>query len=112
MLQPPSRRDVIKSAVGLPLVCASTVQAAAPPPEGITPALLAAATKEGELSWYTSADLQLAEKVGKSFEQKFSGIRVRVERAGGERIFTRVAQECASGLRIVDAVITGDAAHS
>ena len=111
MLQSPSRRDVIKSAVALPLVCASTVRAAAPPPEGITPALLAAATKEGELSWYTSADLQLAEKVGKSFEQKFSGIRVRVERAGGERIFARVAQEYASGLRIADAVSTGDAAQ-
>jgi iron(III) transport system substrate-binding protein len=49
--------------------------------------------------------------VGKSFEQKFPGIRVRVERAGGERIFARVAQEYASGLRIADAVSTGDAAQ-
>jgi hypothetical protein len=32
------------------------------------------------LTWYTSADLQLAEKVGKAFEQKFPGIRARVER--------------------------------
>ena len=79
--------------------------------KAITPALIAAATKEGELTWYTSADLQLAEKVGKSFEQKFPGIRVRVERAGGERIFARVAQEYASGLHIADAVSTGDAAQ-
>jgi iron(III) transport system substrate-binding protein len=106
-----SRRDVLKSAAVLPLVYAAPVRAAAPPAQGVTPALIAAATKDGELSWYTSADLQLAEKVGKSFEQKFPGIRVRVERAGGERIFARVAQEYASGLRIADAVSTGDAAQ-
>jgi iron(III) transport system substrate-binding protein len=106
-----SRRDVLKSAAVLPLVYAAPVRAAAPPAQGVTPALIAAATKDGELSWYTSADLQLAEKVGKSFEQKFPGIRVRVERAGGERIFARVAQEYASGLRMADAVSTGDAAQ-
>jgi iron(III) transport system substrate-binding protein len=107
----PSRRDMLKAAAALPLVYASPVRAAAPPAQGITPGLIGAATKEGELSWYTSADLQLAEKVGKSFEQKFPGIRARVERAGGERIFARVAQEYASGLRIADAVSTGDAAQ-
>ena len=48
-------------------------------------------------------------KVGKAFEQKFPGIRVRVERAGAERIFSRVAQENASGLHVAGAV-TGDAA--
>ena len=79
--------------------------------QAITPALIAAATKEGQLTWYTSADLQLAEKVGKAFEQKFPGIRARVERAGGERIFSRVAQEYASGLHVADAVSTGDAAQ-
>ena len=73
--------------------------------------MIAAATKEGQLPWYTSANLQLAEKVGKAFEQKFPGIRVRVERAGGERIFSRVAQENALGLHIADAVSTGDAAQ-
>jgi iron(III) transport system substrate-binding protein len=94
----------------LPLVYATPLRAA-PPAESITPALIAAATKEGQLPWYTSANLQLAEKVGKAFEQKFPGIRVRVERAGGERIFSRVAQENALGLHIADAVSTGDAAQ-
>lgn len=107
----PSRRDVVKGAAALPLVCASPLCAAAPPAETITPALIAAATKEGQVTWYTSADLQLAEKVGKAFEQKFPGIRARVERAGGERIFSRVAQEKASGLHVADAVSTGDAAQ-
>jgi len=106
-----SRRKILKAAAALPLVYAAPLRAAPPPAEAITPALIAAAIKEGQLTWYTSADLQLAEKVGKVFEQKFTGIRVRVERAGGERIFSRVAQENASGLHVADAVSTGDAAQ-
>ena len=107
----PSRRTVLKSAAALPLLCATPVRAAGPAPEAVTPALITAATKEGQVTWYTSADLQLAEKVGKAFEQKFPGIRARVERAGGERIFSRVAQEYAAGLHVPDAVSTGDAAQ-
>ena len=106
-----TRRTLLKSAAALPLVYASPLRAAAPPAETITPALIATAAKEGQLTWYTSADLQLAEKVGKAFEQKFPGIRARVERAGGERIFSRVAQEYASGLHVADTVSTGDAAQ-
>lgn len=107
----PSRRTILKSAAALSLVYAAPLRAAGPAPDAITPALIAAATKEGQVTWYTSADLQLAEKVGKAFEQKFPGIRTRVERAGGERIFSRVAQEYAAGLHVPDAVSTGDAAQ-
>ena len=106
-----SRRDILKGAAALPLAYATPVRAAPPPAEAITPALVAAAAKEGQVTWYTSADLQLAEKVGKAFEQKFSGIHARVERAGGERIFSRVAQEYAAGIHVPDAVSTGDAAQ-
>ena len=59
-----TRRTLLKSAAALPLVYASPLRAAAPPAETVTPALIAAAAKEGQLTWYTSADLQLAEKVG------------------------------------------------
>ena len=107
----PSRRTILKSAAAMSLVYATPLRAAAPLAQAVTPALVAAATKEGQITWYTSADLQLAEKVGKAFEQKFSGIRARVERAGGERIFSRVAQEYAAGLHVPDAVSTGDAAQ-
>jgi iron(III) transport system substrate-binding protein len=55
--------------------------------------------------------LRLAQLVGKVLEQKFPGVAVRVEWAGGERIFTRVGQEYASGIHVVDAVSTGDAAQ-
>ncbi|HYC18070.1 MAG TPA: extracellular solute-binding protein [Pseudolabrys sp.] len=106
-----SRRDILKGAAALPLVYATPVCAAPPPAEAITPALIAAAAKEGQVTWYTSADLQLAEKVGKAFEQKFPAIHARVERAGGERIFSRVAQEYAAGIHVPDAVSTGDAAQ-
>jgi iron(III) transport system substrate-binding protein len=110
-VQHPSRRTILKAAAALPLLYATPLRAAAPPAQAITPALTAAATKEGQVTWYTSADLQLAEKVGKAFEQKFPGIRARVERAGGERIFSRVTQEYAAGLHVPDAVSTGDAAQ-
>jgi iron(III) transport system substrate-binding protein len=106
-----SRRTILKSAAALSLVSATPLRAAPPPAETMTPALVAAATKEGRVTWYTSADLQLAEKVGKAFEQKFPGITAKVERAGGERIFSRVAQEYAAGLHVPDAVSTGDAAQ-
>lgn len=111
MQKQPSRRDILRAASALPLAYAVPARAAAPAEEAITPALIAAATKEAQVTWYTSADLQLAEKVGKAFEQKFPGIRARVERAGGERIFSRIAQEYATGLRVADAVSTGDAAQ-
>jgi iron(III) transport system substrate-binding protein len=101
-----SRRELLKASAAF----AAPARAAAPAAEAITPALIAAAKKEGLVVWYTSADLQLAELVGKTFEKKF-GITARVERAGGERIFTRVAQEYAAGIHTVDAVSTGDAAQ-
>src|SRR5450631_14564 len=107
-----SRRDILKASVALPLSAFATpARAAAPPPQTITPALIAAAKQEGAVVWYTSADLQLAQLVGQAFEQKFPGVAVRVERAGGERIFTRIGQEYASGIHAVDAVSTGDAAQ-
>jgi iron(III) transport system substrate-binding protein len=106
-----SRRDILKASAALSVTAFATrVLAAAPPAEAITPALIAAATREGALVWYTSADLQLAEKIAKAFEQKFPGIVARVERAGAERIFTRVGQEYSAGIHKVDAANTGDAA--
>ena len=78
----PSRRTILKSAAALSLVYAAPLRAAATrTADAITPALIAAATKEGQVDLVYVADLQLAEKVGKAFEQKFPGIRD----AGGAR---------------------------
>ena len=78
-----SRRDVLKGSTALAVgaVFASPVRAAPPPAEAITPALIEAAKKEGKVVFYTAMDLQFAERLGKTFEQKFPGITVRVERS-------------------------------
>src|SRR5205823_14928338 len=79
-----SRRDVLKAstaiAAGAVIGRAGEVRAAAAEP--ITPALVEAARKEGKLAFYTAMDLPVAEKFAKTFEAKFSGITVRVERSG------------------------------
>jgi iron(III) transport system substrate-binding protein len=56
-------------------------------------------------------DLQLAERLGRTFEQKHPGIAVRVERSGAERVFQRIDQEYRSNIRAVDVVNTADQAH-
>src|SRR5262247_3982697 len=111
-MRKPSRRDVLKGAGAAGLaVFASPIRAAAPPAEPITPALIEAARKEGKVVWYTSIDLSAAERVAKSFEAKFPGIPVRVERNGAERLFQRIGQEYSSNIYTVDVVNTSDASH-
>jgi iron(III) transport system substrate-binding protein len=108
-----SRRDVLKASVAVAAgTFASSVRAAAPEPSAITPELIAAAKKEGRVAFYTAVDLPVAERVAKAFEAKFPGIAVRVERTGAERLFQRIGQEMASGIRAVDVVNSSDAAHS
>jgi iron(III) transport system substrate-binding protein len=92
-------------------VYAEPLRAAAPPAEPVTPALIAAAKKEGKVVHYTSVDLPLAERVAKAFEAKYPGIAVRVERTGAERVFTRIAQEQSSHIYACDVVQSSDAAH-
>src|SRR5574341_2222526 len=110
---PFSRRDILKgsTAVAAGAVFASPVKAAPPPPTAITPALIEAAKKEGKVVYYTSIDLPVAEKIAKSFEAKFPGITVRVERTGAERLFQRISQEYGSRIHAADAVNSSDAAH-
>ncbi len=108
-----SRRGLLKGSGALLAGAAfsTRVMAAAPPPEPITPTLIEAAKKEGKVSYYTSTDLPVAEKLAKAFEAKYSGIAVRVERTGAERVFQRIGQEYASNIHAVDVVNSSDAAH-
>src|ERR1700760_1726664 len=108
-----TRRDVLKGTAALAAgtVYASPLRAASPPPTAITPALIEAAKKEGRVLYYTSIDLPLAEKIAKSFEAKFPGIAVRVERTGAERVFQRIGQEYSSNIHAVDVVNSSDASH-
>jgi iron(III) transport system substrate-binding protein len=66
---------------------------------------------EGTVAYYTSMELQSAERVARAFEAKYEGIKVRVERSGAERNFQRIGQEYASGIRVVDVVNSSDASH-
>jgi iron(III) transport system substrate-binding protein len=109
-----SRRKVLQATSALAAATAlpsTRVLSAAPPASAVTPQLIEAAKKEGKVVWYTSVDLPLAEKVAKSFEAKYPGISVRVERTGAERVFQRIAQEYGSNIRAVDVANSSDAAH-
>jgi iron(III) transport system substrate-binding protein len=108
-----SRRDVLRGAgvVVAGSALSTRVMASAPPPEPITQALIDAAKKEGQIAYYTSTDLPVAEKVAKAFEAKYPGISVRVERSGAERVFQRIGQEYSSNIHAVDVVNSSDAAH-
>src|SRR5712672_4150950 len=106
---PFSRRDLLKGSVAVAAsVSASPVCAQAPAPQTIAPALIHAAKRESKLVFYTAMDLHFAERLGKTFEARFPGIAVRVERSGAERIFQRIAQEQGSGINAVDVANSTD----
>src|SRR5882724_11389227 len=108
-----SRRDVLRvsaaSAAGV--LFAEPLRAAAPPAAEVTPALIEAAKREGKVSFYTALELSTGERLAKTFEAKYPGISVRVERSGAERIFQRIAQEQGSGISAVDVANSTDPAH-
>jgi iron(III) transport system substrate-binding protein len=108
-----SRRDALKVAGGWLAGSALSTRALAQAPaaEPVTPALIEAAKKEGQVVYYTSTDLPVAEKLARSFEAKYPGISVRVERTGAERVFQRIGQEYSSNIHAVDVVNSSDAAH-
>jgi iron(III) transport system substrate-binding protein len=106
-----SRRDVLKGSLALGTVFASPARAQAPPPEAITPQLVEAAKKEAKVVVYSAMDLPVGEKLGKAFEAQYPGIQVQIERSGSERLFQRIDQEFASGIRAADVVNSSDASH-
>src|SRR3954467_5020990 len=108
-----SRRDMLKasaiSATGL--MFAEPLRAAAPPPSEVTPALIEAARKEGKVSFYSALELNVAERLGKTFEAKYPGMAVGGGPSGGERFFQGIAQEQASRINAVDVANSTDPAH-
>ena len=108
------RRAVI---AGIAIALAACGQRAAQAPEtaagpySVTPELIAAAKAEGVVSYYSSLDLVVAERLAAAFEAKYPGIDVSVERAGSERVFQRIGQEYAAGIYNADVTDTSDAVH-
>jgi len=76
-----------------------------------TPAMVAAAEKEGKVVWYTSVDVKVAEAVAKAFRTENPKIQIEVERSGSERVFQRIGQELQAGIKNVDVVNSSDASH-
>jgi len=108
-----SRRDVLigSSALAVGTVFSTRVMSAAPPAVAVTPDLIAAAQKEGKLVWYTSIDLKVSEAIAKTFEAKYPGVAVKVERTGAERLLQRIGQEYGSNIHSVDVANSSDASH-
>jgi len=76
-----------------------------------TPAMVAAAEKEGKVVWYSSVDVKVGEATAKAFRAQYPKIDIEVERAGSERIFQRINQEYQSNIKNVDVVNSSDASH-
>ena len=105
-----SRRGFL-AATGALLGSVPAALRAAPPVAKITPDLLAAALKEGKVSYYTSNDLTLATTTSQRFEAKYPGIKVQLERSGAERNYQRISQEYASNIKAVDVVSSSDCSY-
>ena len=99
----------VLSIVGALLPLGASAQA--PAPYDATPQLIAAAVKEGKVVWYSATDVLVAEKLARSFEAKYPGIKVQVERAGAERLFQRINQEYGARIHTPDVIETSDAVH-
>ena len=76
-----------------------------------TPAMVAAAEKEGKVVWYTSVDVKVAEGLAKVFREQYPKIQLDVERSGSERVFQRINQEYQANIKNVDVVNSSDASH-
>jgi iron(III) transport system substrate-binding protein len=94
----------ILAAVVAALVCAGTARAA-------DKVDLAAAKKEGKVSWYTSTPIKTAQAIADLFE-KDTGVHVELFRSGGSAILRRFMQEHSSGLNAADVMTTSDPANS
>src|SRR6476660_2246575 len=76
-----------------------------------TPAMQAAAEKEGKVVWYSSVDVKVAEGIKKAFMAQYPKIDMEVERSGSERVFQRINQEYQANIKNVDVVNSSDASH-
>jgi iron(III) transport system substrate-binding protein len=101
----------MKQVAALMICAALAATAGAAVAQETTPAMVAAAAKEGKAVWYTSVDVKVAEAVAKAFRAEYPNIDVEVERSGSERVFQRINQEYQSGIKNVDVVNSSDASH-
>jgi len=70
---------------------------------------MAAAKKEGKVSWYTSTPVKTAQAIAKAFEAD-TGIRVELFRSGGSAVLSRFMQEYDAKRVAADVLTTSDPA--
>jgi iron(III) transport system substrate-binding protein len=99
-----ARQTVAAVAMALALVAPALAQET-------TPAMIAAAAREGKVVWYTSVDVKVSEAIAKAFRAEYPSIAIEVERSGSERVLQRINQEYQSGIKNVDVVNSSDASH-
>jgi iron(III) transport system substrate-binding protein len=98
-------RVVGAAVVGLALVCGSPSFG-----QGFTPdpVDIAAAKKEGTVSWYTSTPVAPAQALANKFQAE-TGIRVQVLRTGGSAVLRRIQSEIKAGKPGADLLTFSDA---
>jgi len=106
----PTRRDVL-TLLGAGALAAAVPPALADEASPVTPDLVEAAKREGQVMFLSAADVLLMQKIVAAFQAKYPGIKVDAQRTGSERIFQRLDQEYGSDIHVVDVVESSDAAH-
>src|SRR5687768_866262 len=92
----------------LVLLCAATAFAQAPrfTPDAVD---LAAAKKEGNVTWYTSTPVETAQKIATLFQTQ-TGIKVELFRSGGSAVLRRFMQEIDARRVVADVMTISDPA--
>jgi iron(III) transport system substrate-binding protein len=90
------------------LLCAATAFAQAPrfTPDAVD---LAAAKKEGNVTWYTSTPVETAQKIATLFQTQ-TGIKVELFRSGGSAVLRRFMQEIDARRVVADVMTISDPA--
>lgn len=70
---------------------------------GITPEILAAAKKEGNLTYYTAVELPIAQQFKAAFEKTY-GITVNILRMSSSTLFNRAVPEFDTGVNAADVI--------
>lgn len=115
------RFGVLGIGAALSAVMVACSSAAAPSPttaskpaaaaSGASKSLIDAAKTEGSVVWYTSVDTSVAEKIANTFQTKYSGVKVEVNRSGSERVMQRFMQESQANVHAADVIHTSDAGN-
>jgi iron(III) transport system substrate-binding protein len=75
-------------------------------------ALHAAAKKEGELTWYAVPQTsEVAERMGRTFTERYPGVKVNVVRTTAQVAFQRLNQDLKAGTPNCDVFTSTDLAH-